>query len=299
MTARAARKTDLSRKPLLITAGLVALAVPILSGIVNAKQSQAESQAQNTPAAALVYDVASIKPNRDADEIVRITYAPDGFTATGVTLQMLIRSAYDVQDYQISGAPKWVNSEKYNVEAKLDPLAAEQLRKLVFDQRKIERNHILQGLLADRFNLGLHRETRELPIYALVIAKNGPKLRESKSNDLEPHITRARRGQITGEGSSMSSLARLLTHALGRAVQDKTGLRDLYDFTLTWSPSQEEFPGSESHDNQQGSDSMHPPEGLGPSIFTAIQEQLGLKLESQKGPVEILVIDHAEKPSEN
>src|SRR5580658_5210018 len=105
MTACPARNLDFSREPLLITAGLAALALPILSGIVNATQSQAESQAQNTPAAALVYDVASIKPNKSADDRTKLIYSPDGLTGTNVTVQMLVRLGYGIQDNQISGAP--------------------------------------------------------------------------------------------------------------------------------------------------------------------------------------------------
>ncbi len=313
MTARAARKTDLSRKPLLITAGLVALVVPIVSGIVYATQSQAESQAQNLRAAALVYDVASIKPNKSADDRTKLMYSPDGLTGTNVTVQMLVRLAYGIQDNQISGAPTWFNSESYNIEAKMDSSVADEMRKMSEDRLKVERQQMLQALLADRFRLTVHRESKDLPVYALVIAKNGPKLQKAKHGDTYadglkgidglpagPHNMVLRgRGEFKAQAQPISALARALSHALGRPVLDKTGLTGEYDIALQWTPESQTpmFKGTE--DSQQSTGSRPSADSSGPSIFTAIQEQLGLKLESQKGSAEILVIDHAEKPSEN
>jgi uncharacterized protein (TIGR03435 family) len=314
MIARAARKLDFSRKPLLITAGLAALALPILSGIVNATQSQAESQVQSTPAARRVYDVASIKPNKSPDDRTKLMYSPDGLTGTNVTGQMLLRLAYGVQDNQISGAPTWFNSESYNLEAKMDSSMADELRKMSEDQRKVGRQQMLQALLADRFKLTLHRETKDLPVYALVIAKNGPKLQKAKPGDTYtdgfkgidglpsgPHQMILRgRGELKAQAQPLSALARALSLALGRPVVDKTGLAGSYDITLEWTP--DEIRSGSMKDlagGQQPADSTPASEASSPSIFTAIQEQLGLKLESQKGSAEVLVIDHVEKPSEN
>jgi uncharacterized protein (TIGR03435 family) len=311
--ARAARKLDFSRKPLLITAGLAALALPILLGIVNATQSQAESQVQSTPAARRVYDVASIKPNKSPDDRTKLMYSPDGLTGTNVTGQMLLRLAYGIQDNQISGAPTWFNSESYNLEAKMDSSVADEMRKISEDQRKVERQQMLQALLADRFKLTVHRETKDLPVYALVIAKNGPKLQKAKPGDTYadgfkgidglpagPHNMVLRgRGEFKAQAQPISALARALSHALGRPVLDKTGLTGEYDIALQWTPESQTpmFKGTES--GQQNNDSGRSADSSGPSIFTAIQEQLGLKLESQKGSAEMLVIDHVDKPSEN
>jgi len=174
---------------------------------------------------------------------------------------------------------------------------------------------MLQELLADRFNLPLHRETKGFPVYGLVIAQSGPKLHKSKPGDTYsngakgpdglplgpgPHVMRFTGGQLICQGVPVAFLARELSRQLRGTVLDKTGLNGNYDFTLQWTPDESEarmFRGTE--DGQQGTENTPSLESSGPSIFTAIQEQLGLKLESQNGPVDVLVIDHVEKPSEN
>jgi uncharacterized protein (TIGR03435 family) len=172
---------------------------------------------------------------------------------------------------------------------------------------------MLQPLLADRFQLKVHTEVRDLPVLTLVIAKGGPKLHEAKPGDTYPNglkdfngqgggpgMMLMRPGQLTGQGLPLSSLARVLTQQLGSTVQDKTGLTGKYDLTLQWTPDRNgsAMPGA-PEPGLQGPGSGGSTDASGPSIFSAIQEQLGLKLESQKGPVEVLVIDHVETPSEN
>ena len=167
---------------------------------------------------------------------------------------------------------------------------------------------MLQAQLADSFKLTIHRETKELPIYSLVVAKGGSKLQEAKPGDSYAnglkgpdgrpggaHVMRMGRGELTAQGIGMNEIAHLLTPQTGRTVVDNTGLKGNYDFKLHWTPDQSTpalgGPGG-------GPDSSTSSES-GPSLFTAIQEQLGLKLEPGKAPVEILVIDHVERPSEN
>jgi uncharacterized protein (TIGR03435 family) len=162
---------------------------------------------------------------------------------------------------------------------------------------------MLQALLADRFKLTIHRETKDLPAYALVIAKNGPKLQEAKPGtypeDGKGHAGRILMdpGQLTGQGLPIATLAEFLSEWLGRTVLDQTGLKGNYDFTLKWTPE----PGQGMM--LRGPEGSNPgPEGGPPTdspAITAIQEELGLKVESTKAPVEVLVIDHVEKPSEN
>lgn len=239
-------------------------------------------------------------------------FTPDGLEATNVTLGMLIPAAYGIERHQMAGGPGWLESDHYDVNAKMDSATADALRKLSKEEAILARQHMLQALLADRVKLAIHRETKELPIYALVIAKNGPKLKEAKPGDTYPNgikrpdgiaragLMRMRGGDFVAQGLAMSTVVRLLSQRLGRPVVDKTSLPGLYDFTLKWTPDESEgamFKGTEG--GQPGAGATAPPESSGPSLFTAIQEQLGLKLESQKGPVEILVIDHVEKPSEN
>jgi uncharacterized protein (TIGR03435 family) len=311
-----ARKRDFTRKLLLTAAGLVAAIVPVAFGLLSPTQIYAESQGQSTPAIAPSYEVASIRPNKSGDDTTRLMNSPNGSTATSITLQTLIREAYGVQDHQILGAPSWLNSEKYDVQAKMDSVVADELRKLSREQIKVERRRTLQSLLADRLKLTLHRETRELSVLALVIAKKGLKLQEAKPGDAYPNGIKGPDGQghpnmmvqrmgmegkseLTGQAIPMASLIEVLSSQLHRTILDKTGFAGRYDFTLEWTPeeSQPNFMGTEA--GQQGPDNTASPESSGPSIFAAIQEQLELKLETQKGPVEVLVIEHIEKPTEN
>jgi uncharacterized protein (TIGR03435 family) len=309
MTEQAARKLDLNRKALLGAAGLLAVAAPVVFGLLNATSSRAQSQSENAAANSRVFEVASIRPDKSDRGIVRIMFTPDGFDATNITLQMLIREACGVEDNQILGAPNWLGSENYDIEAKVDSSVADELQKLSGDQRKVAQQQMLQALLMDRVKLTLHHDTKQLPMYALVIAKNGPKLQEAKPGDTytsglkSPNglpigpgmmMMQLGGGQITAHGVPLADLVRQLTAQLGRAIMDKTGLTGKYDFTLKWTPDDGQSPLG----GQPGPDNSPPPESW-PSLFTALQEQLGLKLESQKGPVEVLVIDHVEKPSEN
>jgi uncharacterized protein (TIGR03435 family) len=178
---------------------------------------------------------------------------------------------------------------------------------------------MLQALLADRFKLTLHRETKQLGVYVLVIAKNGPKLEEAKPGNaylngfidngepLGAGVFKLGRyvggsGELISQGLSMATLVRLLSEEiLNRSVLDNTGLTGNYDFTLQWRIADESQGPmfKEVGDHQQVTGRTPPPEYSGPSFFTAIQEQLGLKLEPAKGPVDIIVIEHIEQPSEN
>jgi bla regulator protein blaR1 len=188
MTKNLSGKLDFSRKLLLGTAGLLAIVAPILFGLVSATQTRAQLQDQNTAGIAPAFAAASIKPSsikQDKSGIVHegMMFLPGEFTATRVTLQGVLREAYGVDDNQILGAPGWLSSEKYDFEARVDSSVADELRKLNPDQREVESQRMLQALLAERFKLSLHRESKELPVYALIVAKTGPKLQEAKPGD--------------------------------------------------------------------------------------------------------------------
>ena len=264
-----------------------------------------------------MYEVVSIKPNKSGSDWDNVRIHPNEFTATNIKMLSLIQEAFGVKEHQISGAPGWLNSERYDVEAKMDSSVADELRKLNRDQRKVKKQRMLQALLADRLKLTLHRESKELPVYALVIAKNGPKLQAARPGDAYPNGIKGTdcksypgmisvqngiggRLELRCQAVPVAELVELLSDQLHHTTLDKTGLTGKYDITLQWTPDENQgamFNGTES--GQPGTAATSTPESSGPSIFTAIQEQLGLKLESQKGPVEILVIDHVEKPSEN
>src|SRR5208337_1943145 len=311
MTQRLADKLSFGRKLLLTAIGIAAVAGPVVFGLLNIPQGRAQSP-QKTGAPSPSFDVASIKPNRSGELNISFGFQPGRFIANGTTVKQLIALAYNVRDLQVSGGPSWIDSERYNIEAKEPDSVAEELPKLPPAQRGEQLRLMVQSLLADRFKLKLSRETKELPVYALVVAKNGPKLQEAKPGDTYPNgikgpdgrpaggagMMRMGPGQLTGQGLPMASLAHLLSEQLGRTILDQTELKGKYDFTLQWTPDQSlaGMPmGPEG--GKPGTDNAPPPESSGPSIFTAIQEQLGLKLESTKGPVEIIVIDHVEHPS--
>jgi uncharacterized protein (TIGR03435 family) len=292
-------------------AAVVAIATPLVFSALTVTPVRAQSYAENAAGLAPAYEVTSIEPSRPGSRVVRFFFTPVGVSATGVTLQSIIQEAYGVGDHQISQAPDWVKSEHYDIKATVNKSVADELGKLSESQRKIAAQRMLQALLADHFKLALQRGTKELPVYALVIAKNGPKLQESKPGETYPNgftgpdrggagtmkITMdGEMGQLAGQGVSATSMAHALSQRLGCNVVDETGLRGNYDFTLQW-PTTEGLvlAVKRTEDCKQIADSSL---SLGPSIFTAIQEQLGLKLEAQTAPMEILAIEHVEIPSE-
>ncbi|HEX2663074.1 MAG TPA: TIGR03435 family protein [Candidatus Acidoferrum sp.] len=304
------RNMDFSWRFMVGNAGWLSVSILIVFGAIYTRPSRARSQQSPDAAPSYEYEVASIKPNRSGTNMIRFMFNPSGLSGTNVTLAMLIRTAYGIEENQISGGPSWLKSEHYDVDAKMDSATADALHKLAEDQRRVATQHMLQALLADRFKLAVHHDSKELSIYALVVAKSGPKLQQAKPGDTYPNgikgpdgigrggVMRMGRGQLTGQALPMSALARLLTGQLGRTVVDKTGLQGDYDFTLQWTPDESE--GASFRGPDTGPQGSAPSaDSSGPSLFTALQEQLGLKLESQNGPVETYVIDHAEKPSEN
>jgi bla regulator protein blaR1 len=316
MNASLARKLDFSRKLLLSAAGLLAVVMPIFFGLVNVTPIRAQTQSESAAAGAPDleshgFEADSVKPHNSsgAVEMSRVSFTPYGFSATNVTLQTLIRDVYRVQESQISGAPNWLNSDRYDIEARMEKSVADELRKLDPMQSLPARQRMLQALLADRCKLTLHRETKDLPVYALAIAENDPTLQEAKPGDTYangikgpnghpggPGNISMGRGTLTGSALSMADFVRALSDQLGRPVLDRTGLTGKYDLTLQWTPDDNQLP------MLRETESIHsapPPAPSGSSLFTVIQEQLGLELESQDSPMEILVIDHVEKPSEN
>jgi uncharacterized protein (TIGR03435 family) len=298
----------------------------LLATLTTPTHSQASNPSPTTPA----FEVASIRPEEPGgtSAYVKIGFEQNGYTATGATLQLLLQEAYGIDDdRQILGAPAWAGSQSYTIIAKIDDATANELSKLNDDQRNLAQQRMLQALLADRFNLTLHRETKELPIYSLVIAKNGPKLHEAKPGDtyangaknfatgapLGPHFVDflflAGQVQMKAQGASLDLLVNRLTQKasalqLGRKIVDNTGLTGKYDFDLhfevPWQSNGIRDPEVErAQGTSTGNGGDTSPESSDTSLFTALQEQLGIKLESTRGPVETLVIDHVDKPSAN
>jgi uncharacterized protein (TIGR03435 family) len=270
-------------------------ALSAANGQAGTAQSALAPPSRTAPVSAPVFDVAAIHlHNPEPHEHNSIWSSPfdSHFRAENMSLIGLIHWAFNMPETRILDAPGWANSAMFNIEAKADSSVDPQMRGLSSDAGRLQKERMLQALLADRFKLVTHTETRELPIYALVIAKGGPSLGATQQNGT---VVNSGRGRIEVQGSnSVALLAEELSKIVGRVVVDKTGIDGRYDLTLKWTPDEvASFRLSESDEPSSA------PGLSGPSIFTAIQEQLGLKLESQKGPVEVLVIDHLEMPSEN
>ncbi len=223
------------------------------------------------------FEVASIKPNRSEGGPSSIRGSTGRITMENVSLKKVTLWAYGIPDdreYALAG-PDWLTTEHFDLQAKFPAdTPPEQVRPMT------------QALLAERFKLALHKETRQLPIYVLVVAKNGPKIHAVENG--QPR-TSGRAGRFEATKIPMQHFADLLARFMHQQVVDETGLAGVFDFTLEWSP------------DEMKAEAMLPTGGTAaPSIFTALQEQLGLKLEGRKGPVEVLVVDHIEKaPTEN
>ena len=221
------------------------------------------------------FEVATIKPTAATDGHTHINYPPgDSFSASNITLSALLQWAYGMPERQILDGPAWMTSTRFDIQAKVDLGGPEKPVRVDTDAKR----KMVQALLAERFNMKLHEETRMLPAYDLVVAKGGSKLEISKANGKS---IGTRSTQLTLQGLTMPLIAEELSHVVGRVVVDKTGLTDRYDLKLVWAA-----------DDAPAGDSA-------PSLFTAVQEQLGLKLESAKEPVPVLVIDHVDLPSAN
>jgi uncharacterized protein (TIGR03435 family) len=278
------------RKMSLVVAMGLVIAVPVWG--------QSGGPAAKSP----TYDAVSVKPNNSANNMVRIMSSGGRFSATGVTIKLLILSAYDVKmEQQISGISGPMADTRFDIEAKMDDETVAAAKKLSNEEGAELRRRMMQAMLAERFKLQVHHESKELPMYALVIAKGGFKLKEADPNDTYPNgpkgpdgashagMMMIRNGTLTAQGVSMSNVASSLGGQVHRIVVDKTGLTGKYDIALQWTPD----------DNRTEAQDAGSTTTSGPSIFAALQEQLGLKLEATKGAVDTIVVDHVEMPSEN
>jgi uncharacterized protein (TIGR03435 family) len=295
----AVRRVSWHRKFLLVATGVGAFAWPVGVGMLNAPSGWA--QPPNT--ATLKFEVASVKLNQSGSQRSPSVILPGGrFTATNNTVRALILNAYDQMPlYLLSGGPSWIDSEAYDVDA----LPADgTIPPDVQGHELWERTRtMLRALLADRFHLEMRRETKEMSLYEISVAKNGPKLtksvRDCGAGIDACHGFSGNPRRLSAMGVDMSDLASTLAGYVGRPVLDKTGISGVYDFLLQWNvfygrqrPA-EETPGGPSREGPMpDADSL-------PDLATALDQQLGLKLESGKGPVETFVIVNVERPSEN
>jgi uncharacterized protein (TIGR03435 family) len=313
MTNRLALKLNFTRKAALSIAATAALAAPIVVGVLNAPFSRAQSPVDRPR-----FEVASVKPCKVGD----VSYSGGGQRKGGgpsisspgtlstacSTVEELIRGAYiqyatgrDPSSPRVLGGPDWLRSDRYIIDAKPEESQSQGMMM----------GPMLQTLLEDRFKLKVHRESREVPVYALTVAKNGPRLSPFQKGSCTPvefgTVPRPRpadacrvmvgRGTLTAQGSTVSALSKLLFLVMDRPVLDKTGISGLFDFHLEF-VSDEHTPYLDPK-GDPAFPADTPADDPGPSIFAVLQKQYGLKLEPTKGPRDFLVIDHAERPSEN
>jgi uncharacterized protein (TIGR03435 family) len=277
----------------------------------------AGAQTRAAEGKAPAFDVASIKTNRTRTDARGVSTQPGRLTITGLTVREIVAFAYGIpnplRNSRISGGPKWLDSDRFDISAKADTAASADTMRLM-----------LRALLADRFRMVARNTTAELPIYALRLARSdgalGPRLRRTTDidcvrfmanrggvppplprdpKDVPTCVIRAEPGLMVARSRTMQDL---ITVAFPRVVEDRvvvdrTGLTGSYDVLLEWAPDPRPF--ATAADLPPGLPAPPPPTSSGPSIFTAIQEQLGLRLQSDKGTVDVLMIERVERPSED
>jgi uncharacterized protein (TIGR03435 family) len=248
-------------------------------------------------ASAQEFEVASIKPSSSSDPRTLLQVLPGGGLRTsGATLRFLVTLAYQIRYFQVLDGPKWIDSDRFDIIATVDrskpagdePVDPTKVTAAQLTNMQDEMRPRLMALLAERFGLKVHRETKEQPIYELVLGKSGPKVETVTGNFGGLHITK---NQFVGEGATIDMLSAALANQVGRPVVDRTGLAGSFNFKLNWTPGDTIL--------LNGADSVSTIDQGGPSIFTAIREQLGLELRATKGPAEVLVIERVERPSAN
>jgi bla regulator protein blaR1 len=297
MVHRMASKLNSGKKLLLALMGVAVIVGPVIFGLLHPMPSKAASSDQSAGGVPAGIESVMIKPNTTGEAMppFKITsnppgtglgfmFGPDKFLATNAPLPALIRMAYGVESFRITGGPDWLSSKRYDVVANFHNSTGADRSKVIMDQRRLS----LQALLAERFKLVLHHQNTEAPVYALTIA-NSSKLHEAKPGETYANGIKLPSGQpigaglwtpkeggLAGQGVSMEELARYLSQQLGRVVVDETGLKGHYDFTLQWT----------GVENQAA------------NLLAAVPKELGLALNPQIAPVDTLVIDHAEQITE-
>jgi bla regulator protein BlaR1 len=324
MRGEVGRKLTFWRRCALGAAATAAIVLPIGIGIL----SGSLVRAQAADSERVSFEVASVKPNKSGERRVMIQGQPGGrFVATNVTVRQLIQTAYRLQEFQLVGAPAWIDDDHFDIVAKAagDLPAPEALGRGASGPMQMQL--MLQSLLAERFKLAVHQDARVVSIYALVLAQSdgrlGPQVRRSEV-DCQAFAIAARLpggspppppppppqpgerptcglfgglGRFAAGGTSMAQLATTLSQQVRRIVVDRTGLTGRFDFDLQWTPEQlpPRAPGTPADQPLRINGADIDPNG--PSIFTAMQEQLGLKLDSTNGSVDVLVIDGVEQPT--
>ena len=308
MTDGVARKLTLAKKLPLAAAALCAVAVPVLLGVVRMIPMYGQALKATGPLPS--FEVATIRASSkdEARAAMGFTAGGRGFYTINATARDLIQEAYNLKSTdQIQGASGWMTTEKFDIEARMEDAQADLLKPMPMDKKVDQVRLMVQSLLAERFGLKLHETTREGSFFELVVAKGGAKLKPTAMAAADPHGVNAPHpavgpelhwkgpGKLQATGVGLGTLTENLSRmpelgsqggfTMGVLVVDKTGLTGMYDWTLNWSPDNGSGGKTENDD--------------APSLYTALQEQLGLKLVKARGPVDAVVIDHIDKPSEN
>jgi uncharacterized protein (TIGR03435 family) len=267
---------------LLLLAVAISIAIPAVLSQANAAQSDLTAQTESPGAKPPEYDVASIKLNNTGSGGWSMGTGNDHFSATNVTLKPLLQFAYRIKQDLISGVPGSMDSAHFDIQAKV--LGANPDTPVKLSDKQLQ--SMLVPILEDRFHLKAHIEIKSLPVFELAMIKGGPKFKQSaadpKHGNMQVNWSDGKRN-LTASATPMEHLVSALSDQVNRTVIDKTGLTGNYDFDMKWTPD----------------DGTAAQSDYGPGVFTAIQEQLGLKLQPAKGPVETLVVDHVEMPSAN
>jgi bla regulator protein blaR1 len=300
LSLRVGNELDWRRRVLLGIVAIGAVACPVALGLLDAPPVRAQSQAR------LTFEVASVKLNQSGDTRSPSMILPGGrFTATNNTVRALIQNAYSISEStSLEGGPGWIDSARYDIEAKAPAGAIPPgtSGRVLWEKTRL----MLQTLLADRFQLSIRRQTREAPVYRLVVAKNGAKLQKS-DRDCDASVT-ACHGfagnptRLSGTGVDLYDLALILSRYADRPVFDGTGISGIFDIKLQWNPFAGRPPVSNDAPRSPASDAREGPRpdlASLPTLSVALEQQLGLKLEATKGPIESYVIEHVERPSGN
>jgi uncharacterized protein (TIGR03435 family) len=271
---------------------------------VQPADAKTETVRCKAPEGGFEYEVSIIKPHKDeGNNFSTVGGTPDGYRATNTTMQNTVQNAFSTGlQMQITGGPSWINDTRYDVETKFVPEVGEALKKLTPDDRAFVRRYMMQQVLKERMNFAAHVETKEVPSYDLVIGKNGPKLKAADPNAKDNGTMRMQMDQgklvLTAKGMPIASLARNLSGPAGRPVFDKTGLTGTYDVNLEFA-REPNLSASAPGESPSGTVVVTPADPAGPSILAAVEDQLGLKMVSSRGPMMVVVIEHMDKPGAN
>ncbi|MDE3105375.1 MAG: TIGR03435 family protein, partial [Acidobacteriota bacterium] len=278
----------------LVLLGICTVLTPFVIGVMTGQSARAEITHE---AARPKFDIATIKPSAPQTKL-SVLFAPGGrLVINHATLRFLIKIAYDVGDDQITGEPAWMDTQRFDIEGKPDTPFGGDPHNMTTDERRVFQEQVrlrLQSLLADRFKLVFHTQSKDVPIYALIIDKSGPKMEVAVGSNV-PNDIHGGRGEVIATSANMETLARFLGEQSGRPVFDMTGLKNNYKFRLEWTPDTSQALGVP--DATSNSQALADPTGT--SLFTAVQQQLGLKLQARKAPADLLTIDSANRPVEN